>query len=337
VANPPLAQVIDQLSGDDAWGSQKCRRCGSFHAPGHCPATRGLQIFVEHLPGYGWRGVLCLPSALGDLMVRHEIPGGMLQSLAQGYDRAQVQGEEVGFLPLILAALSTPQGQQAMQQLGALVQTGVEAAMAAQQGQGQQGQQQAYQPPPPAPPPAPGPARRPRVKRAMRAVLRSLLDEQLADREARSQPPLTPDEGPQPQPEIKAVVAGIPYDMEQLFESPHKLGERFDDDHDWYGRLDENTQERIRQLPVPDPHALVHRIPAMLGASAVLGRAKFLADTWPEFHAFGELLSTTQAIIETEAARLLGDSDAAKGLQKAINERNRRVQAALKVARTMLG
>lgn len=323
-----LAQIVDALIGQPAWASQRCRQCGSCHLPGSCPSMRGLQIHVEHLPGYGWRGCVCLPTGLGDMLVRQEIPSGSLQQLAKG-QAAQVQGGEVGFLPLILAALSTPQGQQAMKQLASAAGQGLEAYA----GQGQGAQQQPMAQPPPT---AAGPSRKPFFRGGTKAFFTSMAADQLQQYGGNATPVSATADAPDPQPDVQHVVAGIPTDIGPLPESTHAWGEKADE-HAWFGELPEDTYSRMRQLPVPDPHALIQTAPAILGASATLARAKYLADSWPEFEALSEVLGLAERIVDIEAARLLGDSDAAEGLRNAIHSRNKRVQAALKIARTMLG
>jgi len=325
-----LADLVDQTYDDGAWRRARCARCGGYHPAGFCPAKRGIQIVVDHLPGYGWRGCVCLPQALGDVIVRQELAPGMLPSLAK--DRAPhvdgPGGEEVGILPLILAALSTPQGQQAMSQLAAYAGQGIQALgeKYAQQPRGIEAQ------PPEAPPmPSSGPSRGQIKGAGMRALWRSLSKHE-ATRDASDDTTVRP--------ELRAVVAAMPFDLAELPHGTMMLGERLGEEQSvdpWSAHLGADLSTKISHVPVPDPHGLVRRIPALMGSSAVLSRATTLADTWPELHALADLFRTAERVVDAEAGRLLGDPDAARALVRAMQSRSRRVQEAIALAEKLLG
>lgn len=322
-----LADLVDHTYDDGAWRRARCQRCGGYHPAGFCPAKRGIQIVVDHLPGYGWRGCVCLPQALGDVIVRQELAPGMLPALAKDR-RPSVDGpdgEEVGILPLVLAALSTPQGQQAMSQLAAAASSGIQAL--GQQYAGQGGQGGGGEPPPP---PAPGPSRGQIKGAGMRALWRSLAKHEAA-RDASDDTTVRP--------ELRTVVAAMPYDLAEI---PHGmvLGERLSDESlvdPWTAHLGPDIATKIAHVPVPDPHGLVRRIPALMGSSAVLSRATTLADTWPELHALADIFRTAERVVDAEAGRLLGDPEAARALVRAMQSRSRRVQEAIELAAKLLG
>lgn len=140
-------------------------------------------------------------------------------------------------------------------------------------------------------------------------------------------------------PQVAGFFSELPEDLPPIPELPHrKLGERNGQlPADWLKHLPDAHVQKLEQLPVPDPHALLHRAPALFGATATLKKAAHVTHTWPEFEAFESLLHAAQQILDAEAGRLLGDPDAHAAIQNVLNSRQENVRQALRVAQSMLG
>src|SRR5271169_513890 len=113
--------------------SFRCPRCGGVHDP-HlaCPAHAGIQFTASRTPDLGWNGTITLPLPGGPgntITVRAEVPPGVLRMVARALNIGAVEGPDVGFLPLLMMAAQSPQGQQALGNLAGAFSQGLPLAV----------------------------------------------------------------------------------------------------------------------------------------------------------------------------------------------------------------